>query len=88
MNTDQASFFAVLGELEDGLVAVNDGPALQRARLARINREGPEGTEAALTRDGIRGLLERMTLFLKRPSPSYCWSRNQVLFFGELLPSP
>jgi len=82
----------VTQELENGLVVVNDDCALLEGPPNEIDPGELDASKMAAERraveqgrrEAIRGSLERMTLFFRRPEPGYFWSRPQVLFYGKL----
>ena len=84
--------YTVAQELENGLVVVNGDFALIEGPPNEVDPRELDASEMAAKRrtveqgrrEAIRGSLERMTLFFRRPEPGYLWSRPQVLFYGEL----
>ena len=84
-------FPTVADKLENELVVVNDGFALQDGPSNEVDLKKLDLSEAAVKRrlaeqarrGAIRGSLERMTLFFKVPTPKFQWSRPQALFLGE-----
>jgi len=84
-------YYTVAQELENGLVAVSDDFALLEGPPNEVNPRELDASGMAAKRraveqgrrEAIRGSLERMTLFFRRPEPGYLWSRPQVLFYGK-----